>query len=154
MTYLYHYTDYKRTLNIIKEQMIRASELKSSDAVFGSGVYLTSMGEKHTIDEIAYNNWDHSSPIEQTREKVKFFFKIHSSDLPGVRKVSDNTRDVWLYPHDLDLRPLLEKKALRIGHIKDQNEWSEFCHLFHFEAAITKSDEILAVNQQLIANLN
>ena len=144
MAYLYHYTDYRHTLSIIRDRMIYASDLKSSDAVFGRGVYLTSMGEKFSVEEIAFNNWDHSVPIEQSRAKVKFYFKIHSNDLPGVKNVCTN-RDVWLYPNDLDLQPLIKKKAVRIGHIKDETEWSEFCHLFHFESAITKTDEVLAI---------
>ena len=146
MTYLYHYTDFKHTLAIIRDQKIRASDLKSTDAVFGKGVYLTSMGEKYSVKEIVVNNWgDSKACIELNKAKVKFYFKVNSSDIPGVKSVAEK-RDVWLYPDDLDLKPLILKKVLRVGHIKDETEWTQFCHLFHFESAITKSDEILTIN--------
>ena len=120
---LFHFTNFQSMLNIVNSKVIQGSEI---NIAYGPGVYLTSMAYNYSVDEIIANNWGQSAEfIKGIKERVMYYFKINSDELPGVKNVGkDDQRDVWLYPGDLDLKPLMERKVLRIGHIRNETEWS------------------------------
>jgi hypothetical protein len=105
MVYLYHYTDKNGALGIAKSKRINSSKNTTTDAVYGKGVYLTSMSPTAGKKNILKNNYDDaidSTKIELT--KVKYYFRFDSTELSGVKKISDTKRDVWLYSKDIDLK--------------------------------------------------
>ncbi len=119
MVYLYHYTDKNGALGIVKSNRINSSKSTKTDAVFGNGVYLTSMPPTAGKKNILKNNYDDaidSTKIELT--KVKYYFRFDSTELSGVKKEPNTKRDVWRYPNDIDL----ESVSYELGTIDEPQD--------------------------------
>ncbi|CAH3151131.1 unnamed protein product [Porites lobata] len=84
--------------------MIKESTDTKNDAIFGPGVYLTSMSPSNSTEKIILNNYDDRVGIVDrptVRAKVQYAVEVQV-DSNEVEKVSDD-RDVYLYSGDLDL---------------------------------------------------
>lgn len=100
----YHYTDQSGVKGISKSKEIKASTDTTNDAVYGPGVYLTSMDPRNDPKEIIRNNYDDgpsvvNNPKMAAKVENVVAVKLDSNE---VQKVS-NDRDVYLYKGDLDL---------------------------------------------------
>ena len=103
---LYHYTDKKGAEGIRSSRFIKASQVETGDAIFGYGVYLTSMTPDKAKKEIAENNWDTLAKNAATRAlnngRVDYVVKV-TLDASKVPKVMTTDRDIYLFEGDLYL---------------------------------------------------
>ena len=98
---LYHYSDKDGYNAILKEKNILKSEYFKGDAIFGEGVYLTSLSpEGHDKEEILKNNYGRVTSSVENKADYVFEFEIPMSK---VTKATNTERDVFLYP-DKDLK--------------------------------------------------
>ena len=71
---LYHFTDTDSAEKIAETGIIKQSKggPRMSDAIFGDGVYATTLRPNdHTVNKIAYNNWDDGALPQQKIEQGK-----------------------------------------------------------------------------------
>ena len=105
MTIFYHYTDVDGCTAIQESRKILNSLFGGVDAVFGTGVYLTTLNpNENTKEEITKNNWldawEHN--LKKTASWIQI--EIPDSDKHLTKAPDDGTgRDVWLYVSDEDL---------------------------------------------------
>ena len=91
----YHYTNKEGYKAIKKSKMIKKSKLKGADAVFGEGVYLTSLSPKNrTKGGIAENNYDGGEKPMLEAGRVNFWFEFEIAE--KKLKKAPGGRDVWL----------------------------------------------------------
>ena len=95
----YHYTSKKNARKIAESKKIIGSTKKNHDALFGNGVYLTDMkAESYSRTQIVKNNYGSQDDSYPKLEKVIDVI------LPNNEvKKCDTSRQVYLYPDDLDL---------------------------------------------------
>ena len=95
----YHYTSKKNARKIAESKKIIGSTKKNHDTLFGNGVYLTDMkAESYSRTQIAKNNYGSQDDSYPKLEKVIDVI------LPNNEvKKCDTSRQVYLYPDDLDL---------------------------------------------------
>jgi len=104
MSYLYHYTSDKGLRGIQREGVIRSSADTTRDAVLGRGVYLTSLPPSTKDKALLKNNWDGSRKFSSTKQNnLDYCVRFKTKDLPCAQK-SGGSRDVWMVPHDIDLK--------------------------------------------------
>jgi len=104
MSHLYHYTSDKGLRGIQRDGVIRKSEDITRDAVLGKGVYLTSLPPSTKDSDLMKNNWDGSRKFYSTKQnKLDYCIQFKKKDLPCAQK-SGGSRNVWMVPHDIDLR--------------------------------------------------
>jgi hypothetical protein len=102
MKYLYHYTSSQGLRGILNDGVIWSSD-DTRDAVYGKGVYLTSLPPTTDIWDLLENNWDGSPQFYLTKlDNLDYCIEFRKKDLPHVQKTGDS-RDVWKVPHDIDL---------------------------------------------------
>ena len=98
MVKLYHYTDATGKGLIEKSGVILASQKSSirDDAVYGDGVYLTSLGPENSTAEILGNNYDGRVVQLSRKPFTEYYFEFDSEDDDFV-KIGDGTnRDIWI----------------------------------------------------------
>jgi hypothetical protein len=106
MSHLYHYTSSNGLTGILNDGIIERSgdNVADGDALFGKGVYLTALPP--TTDDwlLLANNWDGSVEFYLTKvDNLNYCIEFRKEDLPRAWK-TDNSRDVWLVPHNINLR--------------------------------------------------
>jgi hypothetical protein len=103
MSILYHYTSFEGIEGIRRDGVIRSSGA-SGDAVWGKGVYLTSLPPSKKVQDPMLNNWGivvgHEAGIQP---KVNCYISFRTDDLPNVQK-TNGVQDVWLVPQPIDLK--------------------------------------------------
>jgi len=93
---LYHYTDKKGYDAIKKSKKILKSSDTTNDAVYGAGVYLTSLSpNKRSKIEIAENNYDGIAKAQERHGKVDYWFEFYLPE--EVVSSFRSERDIWLY---------------------------------------------------------
>ena len=112
---LYHYTTEEGAKGILKDGAIKPSVRKGTgrtkdDALFGQGVYLTSLQPGIGKQIIALHNYDGNNKNVQKMiksGKVNFAIKftLDSEDSNLVKVAKDSNRDVWLYNGILKVDP-------------------------------------------------
>jgi hypothetical protein len=104
MSSLYHYTSSKGLKGIQRDGVIRSSKDMTRDAVLGRGVYLTSLPPSTKDTALLKNNWDGSRKFYSTKQNnLDYCLQFKKKDLPGAQKAG-GSRDVWMVPHDIDVR--------------------------------------------------
>jgi len=115
MVKLYHYTDFEGAKGIEKSGEIRTSSVdnNSSDAKFGTGVYLTEITPSAPIDTILRNNYGDRAnfDIKKHRTECYFEFNFEGEDLDKlsgkakVQKVGNKNfkRNIWIHHQTLKL---------------------------------------------------
>jgi hypothetical protein len=101
---LYHYAPYEGIEGIMRDGVIRSSANPKKVAVWGKGVYLTSLHPSTMVQELLNKNSDGSAvfyTIKQTQ--LNYYISFRADDLPGVQKSRKNP-DIWLVPHNIDLK--------------------------------------------------
>ena len=106
----YHYTNQEGYEAIRKSKKIKKSKTEGVDAVFGYGVYLTSLSpQDRTNRGIANNNYDGSKDkfarrmLREGRINYWFEFDIPKKMLENCQDLDPNKRDIWLLKdYDLD----------------------------------------------------
>ena len=118
----YHYTSKKNARQIAKSKKIIGSTQENHDALFGNGVYLTDMkAENYSRTQIAQNNY---GPQDDSYPKLE---KVIDVILPNDEvKKCDTSRQVYLYPGDLDL----SKYHYSIEDANFKEEKWHFCFSF------------------------
>ena len=93
----YHYTDEKGYKSILNSRKIKKSRMQVGDAIFGEGVYLTSLSpQDRTKGGIARNNYGHDR-LEKARLKQGRVDYWSEFDIDEARLVeAPGERDVWL----------------------------------------------------------
>ena len=72
------------------------------DALFGSGVYLTTLNpNEYTKEEIAKNNWDNA--WFKNLKKTDRWIQIEIPDSDKHLSKAPSGRDIWIYESDGDL---------------------------------------------------
>ena len=106
---LYHYTNKEGIEGISQSDIIETSRLSRRDAVFGEGVYLTSLSHRESKETIVANNWgitDQAKIKKEVREgRVDYNVKIKIPKKDGkLEDISGNTgRDIFLYKGEIDV---------------------------------------------------
>ena len=92
----YHYTDKQGYDAIKNSKKIRKSKLSGVDAIFGSGVYLTSLAPEDvfTKGRIAVNNWDGAAQGAVDSGRADFYFEFNIPETSLVK--CPDKRDIWL----------------------------------------------------------
>lgn len=99
MVRLYHYTNTEGKIAIETSGIIKKSQRSKhrDDAMYGTGVYLTSLGPENSTSVIVGNNYDGNViPYDMKRNTEWYFaFDTSEADLQDVEQVGTK-RDVWL----------------------------------------------------------
>ncbi|KAL3865443.1 hypothetical protein ACJMK2_042855 [Sinanodonta woodiana] len=93
---LYHHTSWQGFRGIWKEGRIRESTVESSDARFGRGVYLTSLGPGTSEEEVIYNNWDDAEGAilnKMDRVEVIIQVRVQKQNVSEAR----SKRDIYIH---------------------------------------------------------
>jgi len=92
---------------------IKQSTKAKGDAVFGNGVYLTSIPPDAPKSKIVQNNWDGMRNVERLgAKKTQACIKVPKAWIPGVTKQQDKLgRDIWLYPGDINLYKMVKRST-------------------------------------------
>ena len=106
MIKLFHYTSEAGAEAITSSGFIKGSTGKLADAVYGDGVYLTSLDfNQHSKSKIAANNYDDATLFWESQLQNGKVDKAICIYIPEdeVKKQPD-ARDIWLYKGDLYLK--------------------------------------------------
>lgn len=109
MSKYYHYTDADSCSAIVQSGHIKQS-IGDQNAVFGDGVYLTTIGPQHSTAELVLNNYDRAgtpamaeATIEKYRHKIDRCIEFDSQKIGPVTQVGTD-RLVYLHKEkDLQL---------------------------------------------------
>jgi len=94
----YHYTSTESANNIVYQGKILPSLKVNGDAVYGEGVYLTTLEPRHGPGVIRNNNWD---GVAATRNNIEVYFEI-MMPTSKVKRAND-TRDIQVHKGPLVL---------------------------------------------------
>ena len=99
----YHYTNEEGYEAIKKSKKIKKSKLNGPDAVFGKGVYLTSLSpQDRTKGGIAKNNYDGGEKPMLEAGRVNYWFEFNIEDETKLTRCEDpDKRNIWLLKDDL-----------------------------------------------------
>ncbi|XP_046344560.2 uncharacterized protein LOC124125321 [Haliotis rufescens] len=91
----YHYTNKAGKDAIVRQKRIRASD-GAKDAVFGRGVYGTTLSPSSGLKKIIYNNWDgRVDPTKGMLVRAAWAIKV---ELPKTDvKEAGSERDILIY---------------------------------------------------------
>jgi hypothetical protein len=104
MSILYHYTPFEGLEGIWRDGVIRSSANPKKVAIWGKGVYLTSLPPTIMVQEFLNKNSDASAVFYSTNQtQLIYYISFRSDDLPDVQK-SKKDPDIWLVPHHIDLK--------------------------------------------------
>uniref|UniRef100_A0A7M5XEZ5 Tox-ART-HYD1 domain-containing protein n=1 Tax=Clytia hemisphaerica TaxID=252671 RepID=A0A7M5XEZ5_9CNID len=119
---LYHYTDKSSALSILQSKYMYGSS-QSFDAVFGEGVYFTSLSPESGKKKIAENNWDDGEKgvYEMIfNGRVDYCIKVvFPSNDRRVSRCNTTQRNIYLYKGDLDLS-LYHHKGIKVFNEKEE----------------------------------
>lgn len=102
----YHYTDEDSMEKILISRIIRASKDTIKDAFYGIGSYFTKWSpNSKSKDDIAMNNFGNLARQKLMAGKLDRCIAVFLKD-SDVKNVSQNGRDIHLYPGDLLLSGL------------------------------------------------
>jgi hypothetical protein len=104
MSILYHYTSFEDFQGIRRDGVIRSSTDPMKIAIWGTNVYLTNIPPLTMVQEFLKNNSEPSAQIHSsTPTKLDYYISFRWDYLPDVQKSGKNP-DIWLVPHQIDLR--------------------------------------------------
>jgi len=103
MVILYHYTNTEGKTAIERSGKINKSERSKhrDDAMYGTGVYLTSLGPDHSTAELLGNNYDGIRIPQHMKSKTEWYFEFDTSDpdddIDDVEEIGNvRDRDIWI----------------------------------------------------------
>ena len=96
--FFYHYTSKKAAKLIIFKGNILPSLEANGDAIYGEGVYLTTLEPGHGEETIKNNNWD---GVAASKTNIEVYFEIQIPSNKVVR--ANNSRDIQVHKGPLHL---------------------------------------------------
>jgi hypothetical protein len=104
MRILYHYAPLEGIEGIRRDGVIRRSENRYKVSIWGKGIYLTSLPPSTMVQEFLNKNSHGSAVFYSIKQTpLNYYISFRSDDLPDVQKSRKNP-DIWLVPHNIDLK--------------------------------------------------